>query len=149
MSGTFEGVGSLQFTPDNKFAYAYSGAFAATTAAQTMLEIDSGHAYLVGKIITSGSIGFGSVGGLKSAFQISLNDTVIAYTLVDNQTDHSSSITKVNVVLPPYTRLKIEVDSDDNNVSVFSTAIFVAKVKGAIQQENLEAISNNNKWASL
>ena len=41
MTGTFEGVGTLQFTPDNKHAYIYSGSLlngsGAGAADQTIL----------------------------------------------------------------------------------------------------------------
>jgi hypothetical protein len=148
MTGTFEGVGTLQFSPDNKYCYAYSGGFGSTTSSQTMLDFTTNGEYIVAKLITSGSIGFDTPGGLKSAFKISLNGSIIALTLVDNQTDHSSSVTKLNIILPPFSRFKVEVDSDDTNAGALSTAVFTGKVKGPVEQENLEAITDNNKWAN-
>jgi len=126
---------ALNFTPDNKRCYAYSGTFPATTSSQTMLDFKTNSEYIVGKLITSGVIGFASPGGLKSAFQITLNGSVIALTLVDNQTDHSSSITKLNIILPPFSHLTLEVDSDDNNASVFATGLFTGKSIGMTKTE--------------
>ena len=93
-----------------------------------MLDFTTNSEYIVGKLITSGAISFASTGGLKSAFKVSLNDQIIALTLVDNQTDHSSSVTKLNIILPPFSRVKIEVDSDDTNAGALSTALFTGKV---------------------
>tara|TARA_Y100001970_G_scaffold286091_1_gene407412 strand:+ start:459 stop:872 length:414 start_codon:yes stop_codon:yes gene_type:complete len=137
MTGTFQGVNTLQFTPDNKHCYAYSGGFGSTTSSQTMLDFTTNSEYIVGKLITSGAIGFDTPGGLKSAFKVSLNNTPIAFTLVDNQTDHSASVTKLNLILPPFSTLKVEVDSDDTNAGAKSTALFTGKVKGSITQVEL------------
>ena len=93
-----------------------------------MLEFKTNSEYIVGKLITSGSIAFATVGGIKSAFQISVNNSIIALTLVDNQIDHSSSVTELDIILPPFSSVKVEVDSDDTNTGVFSTALFTGKV---------------------
>ena len=45
MTGTFEGVGSLQFTPDNKYAYGFSGPVAVPhtgSASATLIEGKTG-----------------------------------------------------------------------------------------------------------
>ena len=108
--------------------YAYSGTFEASTTAQTMMEFTTGSQYIVGHITTNGAIQFSSTGGLKSAFQISMNSEVIAITQVDNQTVHSPGPPTLKLVIPPFTKIKVEVDSDDNNASVFSTALFTGRV---------------------
>jgi hypothetical protein len=121
------GTGSvLNYVGDH--VYAYSGAFSATTSAQTTLEFTTGSEYIVGHITTNGAIQFSSTNGLKSAFQISINGEVVAITQVDNQTDHSPGPPTVKVVLPPYTTVKVEVDSDDTNASVFTTTMFTGRV---------------------
>jgi hypothetical protein len=121
------GTGSvLNYVGDN--VYAYSGAFSASTSAQTTLEFTTGSEYIVGHITTNGAIQFSSTNGLKSAFQISLNGEVVALTQVDNQTDHSPGPPTVKLVLPPYTTVKVEVTSDDNNATVFTTTMFTGRV---------------------
>ena len=108
--------------------YAYSGAFGATTSAQTTLEFETGGQYIVGEMLTLGGVAFDTTGGLKSAFRISINGEVVAVTLIDNQTDHSTSNNAIPMLLAPYSRVKVEVDSDDNNATVLSTTIFTGRV---------------------
>ena len=110
--------------------YAYSGTFPATTSSQTTLEFTTGSKCILGRMVTNGGIQFTTAGGLKSAFQISLNGEIVAVTQIDNQTDHSPGPPTIPLVLPPYTHVKVEVDSDDNNANVFSTTMFTGKVYG-------------------
>ena len=118
--------GSLIYIGDQW--YAYSGGFGATTTAQTTLEFETGGQYIVGEMLTLGGVAFDTTGGLKSAFRISINGEVVAVTLIDNQTDHSTSNNSIPMLLAPYSRVKVEVDSDDTNVNVLSTTIFTGRV---------------------
>lgn len=127
VGGNPAGTGSvLNYIGDH--VYAYSGTLSASTSAQTLLEFTTGNQYIVGHITTNGAIQFSSTGGVKSAFQISVNGEVIALTQIDNQTDHSPAPPTLRVVLPPDTTVKVEVTSDDTNVSVFSSAMFTGRV---------------------
>ena len=45
MTGVFEGVGSLQFTPDNKLAYLYSGTKSINNGLGTLFEFKTGSEY--------------------------------------------------------------------------------------------------------
>ena len=109
--------------------YAYSGTFPATTSAQTTLEFTTGSEYIVGEMVTNGAITFGTAsGGLITAFQISLNGEVVAITQIDTQSDHSPGPPTIPLVLAPYTHVKVEVDSDDNNASILSTTMFTGRV---------------------
>ena len=118
--------GSLNYIGDH--CYAYSGGFGATTTAQTTLEFETGGQYIVGEMLTLGGVAFDTTGGLKSAFRISINGEVVAVTLIDNQTDHSTSNNSIPMLLAPYSRVKVEVDSDDTNANVLSTTIFTGRV---------------------
>jgi hypothetical protein len=121
------GIGSvLNYVGDH--VYAYSGTFAATTSAQTTLEFTTGPEYIVGQMVTNGAILFSTAGGLKSAFQISLNGQIVAITQIDNQIDHSPGPPTIPLILAPFTKVKVEVDSDDNNANVFSTTMFTGRV---------------------
>ena len=125
--GAFTGTAqALEYVGDH--CYAYSGAFGATTSAQTTLEFETGGQYIVGEMLTLGGVAFDTTGGLKSAHKISINGEVVAVTLIDNQTDHSTSNNAIPMLLAPYSRVKVEVDSDDNNATVLSTTIFTGRV---------------------
>ena len=113
------------------WVYAYSGPTGASTSSQTVLDFTTGSKLIVGQFITCGSIVFSSaVGGVKSAFKISLNDAIVAQTQVDNQTDHSPGPLPVDLVIPPYTNVKVQVISDDTNANAQSTVLFVGRTYG-------------------
>ena len=112
------------------WVYAYSGGHGATTGSQTVLDFQTGSKLIVGVMTTNGNIVFDGAGGLKSAFQISLNETVVAITQIDNQTDHSPGPPQIELVIPPYTNVKVEVDSDDTNPGALSTVVFVGRTYG-------------------
>jgi len=151
MSGTFEGVGSLQFTPDNKYAYAYSGENQINTTEVIALNFDTNSEYIKGRFIFGGSIKYDNVGnGTISAFQVRFNDIIVATIKVATNTDDQPSMEIYNIIIPPFTNVQIGViDSASTSSDFFTTTTFTGKVHGAIQQENLEAITNNNKWAKL
>jgi hypothetical protein len=120
---------SLEYTGLG-WVYAYSGTTGASTTSQTVLDFKTGSKLIVGKMITNGGIQFSSGGGLITSFKISLNDAVVAITQIDTQSDHSPSPPKIDLVIPPYTNVKVEVDSDDNGATVLSTVVFVGRTYG-------------------
>ena len=149
MTGTFEGVGtSLQFTPDNKFAYAYSGKFNSgdSGAEVTFLKFQTESEYLVGTIQSFYSTD--DVQGSDMIYRIKLNDQIISqYLDVEEPRAGSDPHQFIPIIIPPFTQLEFTIASIAG--AQLQSVMFSGKVGGAIQQENLEAISNNNKWASL
>ena len=147
MTGTFEGVGTLQFTPDNKHAYAYSGNIIINNTSKTLLSFTTGSEYLIAKIFWYGDIGY--VGASKVITQkIQFNGV----SVFDNSRLTGTSAAwndwdPTPFIIPPFTVVTIEL-SNDNAGDIEYGANLVAKVKGAIEQENLESITDNNKWAS-
>jgi len=146
MTGTFEGVGSLQFTPDNKFAYAYQSLSIADSGSETVTYFNfiTGSEYLVGKLI--GGRNMKSSGEIT--VEITFNDVTVFKTKSDNgvtATYNAPFSAEVPIIIPPFTNVKIIVSSDQQDeVSIGLNC----KVNGAIEQENLESITDNNKWAS-
>ena len=143
MTGVFEGVGSLQFTPDNKLAYAYSGVIGVTSTETTMLEFRNDSEYLDLKLQMFNESGSGD----DMLYRIYLNDVVVISTYANSGNDFLLD-TPFFLIIPPFTNVKITADNISAATSRNHTATITAKVAGAIQQENLEAITNNNKWAS-
>ena len=143
MTGTFEGVGTLQFTPDNKHAYAYSGQQFANDPEVTVLEFTTESYYLVG------SIQFSSPAGTSDdlVFRTYLNNIQVTGSNWTDTRQNENINQPVLFVIPPFTKLSARVlnGTSANAREVYSTGTF--KVGGAIEQENLEAITDNNKWA--
>jgi len=144
MTGVFEGVGSLQFTPDNKYAYAFSGEKAAGTGDTDLLDFTTTSEYLIARI----AFGYGGVRS-NDDFQANIlfNGITIAEETYNNNYE-TSAPQYFNVIIPPFTIVKISMTKIVGTIEIPTFAIVTAKVNGAIEQENLEAITDNNKWAS-
>jgi len=141
MTGTFEGLQTLQFSPDNKFAYAYSGMIS-VAAEKTLLEIKPNSEYLNCLI----ELGSGSRTDDDYKAKFILNDIVIFEKYLNNTYDPLIGIT--SIIIPPFTTFKLKIANQSTATANNWSAVLTAKVKGAIEQENLEAITDNNKWAS-
>ena len=148
MTGTFEGIGSLQFTPDNKRAYAFSGEVLVNNTTVTMLEFETSSEYLI-SLLSYGIDQNASLGSSKLiGFTISFNDTKIFQQVSQTSTtlqliDFDPNYT---FVIPPFTKVKIETETT-NTSDVPTYAMISAEVHGAIEQINLESITDDNKWA--
>jgi len=143
MTGTFEGVGTLQFSPDNKRAYAYSGGVSTVAATDvTLLQFTTGSEYHIAKIQfwydANGS-------GSNIEFKTSFNDVKITTIIVTDSND-AEWCTPVELIIPPFTTVHIEAKNFTGTEAVLAS--LTTKVKGAIEQQNLEAITDNSKWAS-
>jgi len=153
MTGVFEGVGTLQFSPDNKLSYAYSGAIAASTTIATVLDFQTNSEYqnvrvsLCGTVdIDTPAIGDGSI----MACEILFNDIRVAFLKSDSRhgSDQVQSPSPLPLIIPPFTHVVCKVLSNEDTANELGALLFTGEVSGAIEQQNLEAITNNNKWAS-
>jgi len=144
MTGVFEGVGTLQFTPDNKHAYGFSGSIGVNATEETLLEFKTNSEYLDAIIL------FSYVQAVTENFfyKIYFNDILVQGYITTDSAIYTSPDNLIPIIIPPFTNVKLRaINSTDNNIRQQLVSI-KAKVKGAIEQENLEAITNNNKWAS-
>ena len=144
MTGTFEGVGSLQFTPDNKFAYAYSGSIDVDENEITLIEERTNSEYIVAQI---------QFNNLEEddvedyLHKIYLNDVVVQ-GFIQGRTDYDNKYeSAIPIIIPPFTTFKLTSQNITNTESHAEVVSLTGSVHGAIEQENLEAITNNNKWA--
>lgn len=144
MAGSFEGVGSLQYSPDNKHAYAYSGSTSLLQDTETtVLEFTTESEYLIGSF----QAGRNDKTDAEIIQNIFLNNIQVWYSKMDNgkNPNQAPSSTPLLMVIPPFTKVEWKVESGDNATTGW-TGCFVGKVKGAIQQTDLEAISDGSKW---
>jgi hypothetical protein len=143
MTGTFEGVGTLQFSPDNKHGYAYSGIVAVTNTEVTTLEFTTGSSYLVGIFQPQ----YFSDNNDVYLHTVKFNNVAVVGFEFNGSNNADGAIPRP-IIIPPFTTVscsaKNTTDSTSNNVG----ANIVGKIKGAIEQENLEAITDASDWAS-
>ena len=150
MSATFHGKGTLQFTPDNKHAFAYSGEFDGTagTAPTIRLQFETGSYYLVGKIRSAGMSNMASPSsGNVLATRVYFNGTVFDGTDVSNvvltfKTDGLNEdmpySDEADIIIPPFTLVTCVTDMDSASASEDGTIAFTGKVFGSIEQLDLE-----------
>jgi len=130
MSGTFSGIGSLQFTPDNKHAYAYSGS-KDTSTEKTLLDFTTNSEYLKGRFEFNAD--FSTGGGAGMRVQIFLDDIMIVEER-DTSNNWLTGDNEFHVIVPPFTNVKVKVlgGSQDANIN------FIAKVGMAQRVGNLD-----------
>jgi hypothetical protein len=137
MAGTFQGAGTLQFTPDNKHAFAYSGNISVTGASSAntnILEFDTQSYYL----ITTFQPFSTNRGSAQLYLEIKLDDE----TVVKTEFDSSGSVNPlldvpIKLIIPPFTNFKTFVGIESGSSTNWS-AVLTSKVKGSIEQFNLE-----------
>jgi len=147
MTGTFEGVSTLQFTPDNKYAQAVSGIVGATNIETTLIEFKTNSEYIKGKIQMTCAISTGH----DTRYKIYFNNIIIFQYGMDTSGQYGTEEDPdqpVFVIVPSFTTVKITATNVSTSDSIDQVAIFTGEVHGAIEQENLESITDNNKWAS-
>ena len=140
MSGVFEGVGTLQFTPDAKYASIYSGEKSMVSGtSQDVLIFTTGSYYLIAKYCWFCD----SSTTPDEIFTIKFNDITIINARYANAVDASSE-QPIPLIIPPFTTVKVNYEVQGTATATFH---LVADVKGAIEQIDLEAIRDGSKWA--
>jgi hypothetical protein len=99
-----------------QFCYAYSPHLTITTAAQTILEFTTGDGVIMSRFQFFGPMDFDDpANGHICAYEVALNNEVVAVVKCDNAASEGNYQEKMPIVLPPFTTVKIRVDS--NNVT--------------------------------
>ena len=145
MTGTFEGVGSLQFTPDNKYCWAYSGDIAVTNLETTALNFGTNSEYIRARFQLSSDSG--SSDNIRSIIYFNDIQVYSAKYQEDNLKPWSDTL-DLHLIIPPFTNVKFTLANASSVTAREHFVQMVGKVHGAIEQQNLESITDDNKWAS-
>jgi len=147
MTGTFEGVGSLQFSPDNKLAYAYSGLVAVNNSETTLLEIKTTSEYISART----QFFYADNGTDPYVYKIYLDNVIIiqyrTWGTTDTNGEYNNPPKDNDLIIPPFTTVKFTAENLAADTNENQLALFTGKVFGAIEQINLESITDDNKWA--
>ena len=137
MSGTFQGVGTLQFTPDNKYAQIVSGNKEVNSALTTLAEFTTESYYLKSII----NFYYGESSNDRFKYEVQLNDTILANYFVfgpaDTNGEHFVS-NPIVLIIPPFTKCTLIAQNIENDNSRKQSVILNAKVLGSIEQFDLE-----------
>lgn len=115
---------ALQFTDDNKQAYAYGGLVNVTNAGQTLLTFNTQSEYLKSRIQVSSDSGSSD----NVTLQIYFNDIkVMGHMYTEDNLKPWSDIFTVDLIIPPFTTVKLTAVSTAVNTRPHYACV-VAKV---------------------
>ena len=147
MTGTFEGVGTLQFSPDNKYGYAYSGVHDIGDTETNLLLFSTESFYLKGTV----QFNYVELNGYHFRYRLYLNNVIVQGFVEPSGSsgDPNATLNLIPIIIPPFTIVKCTAQNLTDATLQQQVCSITGKVGGAIEQENLESITDNNKWASL
>jgi len=114
-------------------AFAYSGSYAASNSAQTALDFTSGMGYIVAKIELFGGTQFAEPGnGAQTTGQVAFNGDVITVmkSVVKYPSDGGQTGDKCRVIIPPLTRVVVQIDSNEDNANELCHVVLTGRVYG-------------------
>ena len=112
-------------------AYAYSGTFPSTAAAVTMLQFTTGSEYIKGQLVCNAAIDFstGNIdSGVSSGFQVSIDGQVVSIMKTDSGAEDMPSNTIQELILAPFTTVKVERIASGGNATFLNTATFTGRI---------------------
>ena len=135
MTATFQGIGTLQFTPDNKHAFAYAPETNAPSGGGTALEFETQSYYLICKL-TVGSIN-DYINNVE--MKLLLDDVVIFDNEYGNTAqEYNTGTEPYRFIIPPFTKFTLTFENESGGGSSNWHAMLMADVKGTIEQFDLE-----------
>ena len=113
-----------------EFAYAYSGTFPATTAAQTALDFITGNYLFVGRVTFNGPLNLTSPGsGVDAATcTVLMNDSVVILMKGRSQNDPILATVYNDLIIPAYTKIQVTLDASDDVATAFMTTSLTGRV---------------------
>jgi hypothetical protein len=132
MSGTFQGVGTLQFSPDNKHAQIFSGSVSANNIETTLLEYSNNSEYHMAQVL------FNVISNTTSDmdFKLYLNDVNILDMGLSSFREQWYY--PIPIMIPPFSTIKITCRNNSSSDAEDVAASVISNVHGAIEQFSLE-----------
>jgi len=140
MSGETVKGNALQFTNDNKFAYAYSGFYTAAVsqAGKDVLTFTTNSEYIVGTLTFNGfTAPTEPTYGDDGTCTIKFNNQQIAVMKVGTAAEVMPSNVSLELIIPPHTLVNVRLESEGANSLIGATVIFSGKVGMAPRVGNL------------
>ena len=111
--------------------YGFSGEIGCSTSSITAFDFVSGSGYILFKATFTGPLLYGDPNvGSEANWQISLNDIVIANAHTDTAEGDIIQQPQLTFLVPPFTKVKIEVDCKDIAAAYVSCAVLTGRVYG-------------------
>jgi len=122
---------AINFTPDNKRCYVYSGLVQAGTSATAQLSFQTNSEYILGTITVIGNIKMASpADGGTSIYQIYFNDIEVLRIKVDNKEEDMPGTLTAPLLIPPFTEVSVTCTSEYGSASYLTSASIVGDAYG-------------------
>jgi hypothetical protein len=117
---------AINFTPDNKHAYAYSGNKAIINAEQTMIEGQTNSEYIRAKISISNFSGSGD----DIRYYVYFNDVQVYGGYYNSTSNNNIVLHPLYITIPPFTKIKITAENLSGSGERSHTAVLVGEAVG-------------------
>ena len=112
--------------------YAFSGAFVASTSAQTMFSFTSpGSGYIVATLTLTAPIDMAAAnigGGSIRGYQLDFNGQTVGLYKVESVSEDMPSDTETQILIPPFTAVILTCVDNDNAAGRFGTANITGRI---------------------
>jgi len=124
--------GQLALSTIGNHIYGFSGTFEATTDPQTVIDTNTGKGYIVGEFQLNAAVNSTNpASGSATLAIITFNGVTVSIIKSEANVDDLPNIVTQKVLIPPYTRVVITIESNDASSSQFATVTFVGRVYDA------------------
>ena len=114
------------------WAYAMSGMFGANSAAQTLIDTTTGSGLIDARITYAGPVRpEAPQSGSISAALITFNGVDVAILKNDGLNETAPTFSWIDIIIPPFTQIKITVESADTDPDNDCSIIIKGRVYGA------------------
>jgi len=131
---------ALNFTPDNKHAYIFSGFVGAVNTSVTYLDFDTGTYYFVGQFQFNTPLEQDNpTAGIEATCRVDFNGAGVAMLKASSDfNDNADGSVTQDIIIPPFTNVKVLVDCHTTDATRFGTCSFIGKVYGTIDTDGYQ-----------
>ena len=127
---------ALNFTPDNKRCYAFSGAVAAVNSTQTLFNFTTTSEYIVATLTMTAPIRMDVVGDGKGRnYQLDYNGQTVGLYMVEAISEDMPSNTEVRILIPPFTSVVLTCYDTATSASHLGTANLTGEAYGMTETD--------------
>ena len=138
MSGETVTGKALQFTNDNKHAYAYSGSITVDNNVTTLLKFITNSSYVIAKFQPQYFVANAGEASEDYRFVVKFNNIAVSVTLIAEGTDRDAFYNLVDLIIPPNTIVEVTAQNTTDSNSRAVGAIVTGKVGMAARVGNLD-----------
>jgi len=122
---------ALNFTPDNKHAYAFSGLLQISSTDVTHLEFSTNSEYFVGTVTMTGPVNAADINNGENILFIGyLNEIAIFNVKLNPAGEGMPGDAKIPIIIPPFSLVSIKAKSTSTGAGYFTSCSMAGKAYG-------------------